>query len=78
MIPVLQVGDFLRALNWLLTGYRWYYTNGGLSNRGNYGYFWSSTRIGSGGYMIHFSSEVRFAGNSIRGDEGFPVRCVEN
>jgi uncharacterized protein (TIGR02145 family) len=56
-------------------GYR-NYTSGALSNRGNYGYYWSSTEGGGNAYCLYFfSSYVLPANNNFR-TNGFSVRCV--
>jgi uncharacterized protein (TIGR02145 family) len=52
-----------------------YGSNGALSNRGYYGYYWSSSSDSSNGYNLFFHSSGANAGNYSR-DNGFSVRCV--
>ena len=56
-------------------GYR-SYSNGLLSNRGYYGYYWSSTyHSTSTAHALHFRSSTI---NACSGDKtyGFSVRCI--
>ncbi len=56
-------------------GYR-YTSNGRLSYRGSYGYYWSSTELSSNGaYRLSFSSGSQAVGTNSR-TSGFSVRCI--
>jgi uncharacterized protein (TIGR02145 family) len=56
-------------------GYR-LYTNGALTIRGNYGFYWSSSENSPNARSLRFSSSsVTPANNAIR-TFGFSVRCI--
>ncbi len=79
-------GNYTTAIHWgpdastkLLTlpaaGYR-RNTNGTLSFRGYYGYYWSSTENGSYAYYLSFYSSTVYPVNSLVRTSGFSVRCI--
>jgi len=52
-------------------------TAGALSDRGSYGYGWSSTQVSStNGYYLLFNSSASYPATSYSRAVGFPVRCV--
>jgi uncharacterized protein (TIGR02145 family) len=51
-------------------------TSGTLSNRGNTGYYWSSTELDSNAYYLLFNSAIVRPAFSSPRTRGFSVRCI--
>jgi uncharacterized protein (TIGR02145 family) len=51
------------------------YTDGSLVNRGNVGYYWSSTEGGADAWVLYFNSSSAYTSTYYRAN-GFSVRCV--
>jgi uncharacterized protein (TIGR02145 family) len=52
------------------------YSNGALYNRGNFGYYWSSTENSSIAYYLNFTSSYVGPANGNSRTSGFSVRCI--
>jgi len=50
-------------------------SNGALSSRGNFGYYWSSTEPGANADYLYFYSSLASSSSYVRAD-GYSVRCV--
>ncbi len=51
-------------------------TAGSLNNRGNNGYYWSSTENSTNAYYLNFNSGNVNATNNNNRANGFSVRCI--
>ena len=51
-------------------------TNGALTNRGIFGYYWSSAEHGSNASSLYFNSSRVFPANNFIRANGFSVRCI--
>ncbi len=53
-----------------------HYTNGAVTTRGNFGYYWSSTQHKSAyGYRLYFDNITSFVFSSKK-TSGYPLRCI--
>jgi uncharacterized protein (TIGR02145 family) len=69
-------GAFASPLKLPVAGYR-YYSNGSLYNVGSYGYYWSSTVVGTDSRYLYFDSSIALMNSSHRA-RGGSVRCLKD
>jgi hypothetical protein len=51
-------------------------TSGTLNNRGNAGYYWSSTESGTNAFFLFFSSSTVGPANNLNRANGISLRCI--